>query len=42
MKDFNPEAFQNIFKMKVECKITIRKSKKDAQMFVKEIEKHFS
>ncbi len=42
MKDFNPEAFQNIFKMKVECKITIRKSQKDARNFSQEIQKYFS
>ena len=42
IKDFNPELFQNIFKMKTECKITIRHNKKDAEMFKKEIMKYFN
>lgn len=41
IKDFNPELFQQIFKMKTDCKITIRRNKKDAEMFKKEIKKYF-
>ncbi len=41
IKDFNPELFQNIFKMKSECKLTIRRNKKDAEIFKKEIIKYF-
>jgi len=41
IKEFNPELFQHIFKMKADCKLTIRRSKKDAEMFKKEIMKYF-
>jgi len=41
IKDFNPELFQQIFKMKANCKLTIRRNKKDADMFKKEIKKYF-
>ncbi|MFA6255554.1 MAG: hypothetical protein WC606_00075 [Candidatus Absconditabacterales bacterium] len=41
IQDFKPEPFQNIFKMKTECKITIRRNRKDAEMFKKEIMKYF-
>lgn len=41
IKDFNPELFQQIFKMKSECKLTLRRNKKDADMFKKEIKKYF-
>ena len=41
IKDFNPEIFQNIFKMKVECKVTIRRSKSQTDALKKEIKKYF-
>jgi hypothetical protein len=41
IKNFNPQWFQNIFKMKCECKIHYRRNKKDADMFKKEIKKYF-
>lgn len=41
IKDFNPEWFQNIFKMKCECKITIRRSKSQTDILKKEIKKFF-
>ena len=41
IKDFNPEIFQNIFKMKVECKVTIRRSKSQTDALKKEITKYF-
>ncbi|MCX6824202.1 MAG: hypothetical protein NT085_03670 [candidate division SR1 bacterium] len=40
-KQFNKELFGKIFEMKGECKITLRRSKKDADMFKKEIKKYF-
>jgi hypothetical protein len=41
IKDFNPEIFQNIFKMKVEYKVTIRRSKSQTDALKKEIKKYF-
>ncbi|MFZ2150731.1 MAG: hypothetical protein WAZ12_00220 [Candidatus Absconditicoccaceae bacterium] len=41
LKDFNPELFQNIFKMKAEIKITIRRSKSQTDSLKKEIKKFF-
>lgn len=41
LKDFNPELFKNIFKMKVECKTTIRRSKSQTDILKKEIKKFF-
>ncbi len=40
-KQFNKELFGKIFEMKWECKITLRRNKKDAEMFKKEIKKYF-
>lgn len=40
-KQFNKELFGKIFEMKGNCKITLRRSKKDADMFKKEIKKYF-
>jgi len=42
IKDFTPELFQQIFKMKANCKLTFRRNKKDAEMFKKEIKKYFT
>lgn len=41
IKDFNPEGFQSIFKMKSGCKITFRRSSSQAKIFKKEIKKYF-
>lgn len=41
LEDFNSEMFQNLFKMKVECKVTVRRSKSQAAVFQKEIKKFF-
>jgi len=41
IKQFNKELFGKIFEMKGECKITLRRNKKDAEMFKKEIKKYF-
>ena len=40
-KQFNEELFGKIFEMKGDCKITLRRSKKDAEAFKKEIKKYF-
>ena len=40
-KDFNPELFKNIFKMKAECKTTLRRSKTQTDILKKEIKKFF-
>ncbi len=40
-RQFNKELFGKIFEMKGSCKVTVRRNKKDAEMFKKEIKKHF-
>jgi len=41
VKQFNKELFGKIFEMKWDCKVTVRRNKKDAEMFKKEIMKYF-
>lgn len=41
MDDFNSEMFQNIFRIKAECKLTLRRSTPQSAAFKKEIKKFF-
>lgn len=40
-KQFNQELFSKIFEMKWECKVSLRRNKKEAEMFKKEVMKCF-
>lgn len=41
ISQFNKELFGKIFEMKWDCKVTLRRNKKDAEMFKKEFKKYF-